>query len=294
MVFESESQLMRIEGWCFARCSLKSICVPGNVEVFGKSCLKECGELELITFEPGSRLKRIEESCFMASSLKSICIPRGVEILCESCFCWCLQLESVTIENGLRLMRIEPNCLGHYLLLDFLDFVADTDSLRMQRSIDTFRRLKQLIEEQTPHIPIGIRFDIGRGDIEIPSELKALIQDGLHLHTSVESLTVPGWIENISKSDFHHCSALREVAVGNSSALREIHGFRGCSSLQAIEIRCAIEVIGRDAFTHSALSLEAERCAFHSPVFVVVTDEEFYRRSRQRCHAFLQCRTSTT
>jgi hypothetical protein len=118
ITFENESRLTRIEDWCFWCCSLKSICIPRNVEILGKSCFAgdydKFHSLELITFENDSRLTRIEDSCFQKCSLKSICIPRNVEILGKSCFAddfmKANSLESITFENDSRLTRIEDSC----------------------------------------------------------------------------------------------------------------------------------------------------------------------------------------
>jgi hypothetical protein len=68
ITFENNSRLTRIEDSCFEYCSLKSICIPRNVEMLGKLCFaghsRKLSSLEWLTFENDSQLARIEDSCF--------------------------------------------------------------------------------------------------------------------------------------------------------------------------------------------------------------------------------------
>jgi hypothetical protein len=349
ITFESESQLMRIEYECFRHCPLKSICIPRNVdfidgsaftgskcqsifvdpnnrrfsvdqkflidkidqrliryfgstnrvhiwnevEILGISCFEGCRDVELITFGSESRLMEIDALCFSECSFKTICIPGNVEILGARCF-RCSELEIVTFENESRLAHIEVDCFAECLNLDCIDVLAGADPARIKGSLDAFHRVKRLIEEQMSGIAICIRFDVGCGDIEIPVELRALIHNGLHFHASFESLTLPIWIEVIGMNDFRACRALRNVIVERDSCLLELHGFRDCPSLEAIEVRSGIEIVGRDAFTHSIVSRHAERRIIRRPIFVVTMNEGMLRRSRHRSHMFMHRGTRMT
>jgi len=119
-----------------------------------------------------------------------------------------------------------------------------------------------------------------------------LARDKLHVHTSAEALVLPDWIDVIGKQDFRSCPALRKVVIGLHSQLREIHGFRNCPLLESIEIRAPVELIGREAFTHSAPCRFGEKRVLRRPIFVVMTDEALLWRNRRGYHLFLHHETS--
>jgi hypothetical protein len=202
-----------------------------NVEILGESCFSQA-VIEEIMFENESRLRRIEPFCFEDCSLKPIRIPRTVESLGESCFEDCRNLVYMTIESSSRMARINELCLDHLSLDGCVDILSASDPETIQATLDSFWRIKEMIERQSFRIAVGVRFDDGCGDIEIPANFKALTRDALHLHTSSELLVVPNWIEMSHANDFLFCSRLQNIVVGINSRLREIRGFRSCLSLE--------------------------------------------------------------
>jgi hypothetical protein len=80
LVFEAGSVLQKIDDSAFANCSSRSVCIPGSVEVLGKSCF-EGAKIEELCWGPGSQLREIGESCFADCSLKLICILDQSECL---------------------------------------------------------------------------------------------------------------------------------------------------------------------------------------------------------------------
>jgi hypothetical protein len=183
------------------------------------------------------------------------------------------------------LRLIQANCFDKCSNLRSIDIEVNTDGEGIGKSLRAFRHVKQLIEKELWKGAVIMRFDVGCGDIAIPTEFKALIPCRLHLFTSSELLRVSDWIgiETIGSNDFRHCPALREVIVSRKTVLREIHGFRDCSSLKSIEIRSAVELIGRDAFTHSVSANFDRTRVVRRPIFVIMTDEAFLLRNRRRC-----------
>jgi hypothetical protein len=165
-----------------------------------------------------------------------------------------------------------------------VDYLVDISAI--PRSLDVLERMGELVAVQLPHITVAIRFDVERGNIEIPTELKSLYPERLHFHTSAEVLVVPDWIEIISAKDFCRCPALRAVVIDKKSRLREIHGFQDCPFLESIELRASVEVIGKNALTRLALG---QHPVVHL-VFIITMNEAYCRRSRQRCHLFLEYR----
>jgi hypothetical protein len=194
-------------------------------------------------------------------------------------------LESITFENDSRLTRIEPRCFAGCNGIECIDCVlVATNQARIRRSLEAFERIKGLVAAQLSGLLVGILLDVDRSDIEIPAEIRPFAGNQLHFYTSAEALVLPDWIDVIGKQDFRSCPALREVIVGLHSRLREIHGFRNCPLLESIEIRSPVELIGREAFTHSTLCRFGEKRVLRRPIFIVMTDEALLWRSRRRYH----------
>jgi hypothetical protein len=85
--FGSRSQLWRIGAFCFAFCSLKSICIPRSVEILGRCCFKGTrshhSPLANITFEAESRLRFIGKSVFVAVHSLPFAFLEGVPRRCS-------------------------------------------------------------------------------------------------------------------------------------------------------------------------------------------------------------------
>jgi hypothetical protein len=111
-----------------------------------------------------------------------------------------------------------------------------------QGSVDTFLRIKRLIEALYTGDAVGIRLDIGSGSVAIPTDLNRI----LVLYSSVESLRISDWIEVIHADDFRFCPNLREVIA---DLQREVGGFRDCRKLESVDLSRLVEVVGRGAFS---------------------------------------------
>jgi hypothetical protein len=98
---------------------------------------------------------------------------------------------------------------GHRICVDF---AGDC-----QGSIETFLRIKRLIEARYAGAAVGIRLDIGSGSVAIPIDSNRK----LVLYSSAKSLRIPDWIKVVRADDFRFCPNLREVIAGLQ---REIGG----------------------------------------------------------------------
>jgi hypothetical protein len=64
VLFESGSNLQRIETMAFVHSGLKTIRIPWTVGFIGESCFYECESLNEIRFKSGCKLERIEKDTF--------------------------------------------------------------------------------------------------------------------------------------------------------------------------------------------------------------------------------------
>jgi hypothetical protein len=99
VVFENVSMLKRIEARAFSKTTLRSVDIPGSVEVLGESCILECGLLSSVMIESDSKLSRIAKQTFSGTGLVEIEIPASIEILSEDCFSKCRSLSEVRFES---------------------------------------------------------------------------------------------------------------------------------------------------------------------------------------------------
>jgi hypothetical protein len=78
--FERGSKLSRIVRESFCDCpSLRSFCIPAQLEVVAWDVVTDCKSLTELTFEIPSRLKRLG---LPPSEFGSLCIPDSVEFIC--------------------------------------------------------------------------------------------------------------------------------------------------------------------------------------------------------------------
>jgi hypothetical protein len=121
--------------------------------------------------------------------------------------------------------------------------------------VNAAMRLSKLIARHFSEVKIEIGFDIGSGNIEIPSDLGSFIGHRVHFYTSCESLVVPYCIDFIGRFSFQFCYSLRRVIIGHDSHLKAINGFRECPLLEYVEIGPSVEIILRRGF-HNSKSLK--------------------------------------
>jgi hypothetical protein len=109
VVFETDSQLKRIEESVFHDCSsLCAIFIPPQVESLPKSCFQSCASLADLRFDKSSRLQLIGDSAFRdCTSVTAVVLPRSVEILSKNCFAGCANLIDLSFDSGSALKRIE-------------------------------------------------------------------------------------------------------------------------------------------------------------------------------------------
>jgi hypothetical protein len=86
-----------------------------------------------------------------------------------------------------------------------VDFAEDC-----QGSVETFLRIKRLIDSRYAGVAVGIRLDFGSNSVAILSDTNRM----LVLYSSAESLRISDWIEIIHADDVRLCPNLRGVFAG--------------------------------------------------------------------------------
>jgi hypothetical protein len=111
--------LRRIENSCFKECSLRSICIPPNVDFIDGSAFAR-SNYQSITVDSNNRRFSIDQDFLIDNiemrliqyfeSSNHVHIWDDIEILGKSCFDCCDYLESIAFESRSPLKRIEKGC----------------------------------------------------------------------------------------------------------------------------------------------------------------------------------------
>jgi hypothetical protein len=117
IIFESGSNLEKIDSHAFYACALKSVRIPGKVELIGESCFFLCRSLCAIIFESGSNLKEIGSYAFYDCALKSIRIPGKVELIGECCFSLGGSRCEIIFESGSNLKGMDTKFVLQMLFI---------------------------------------------------------------------------------------------------------------------------------------------------------------------------------
>jgi hypothetical protein len=107
VVFEENSQLLRVEADAFSASGLTSIHLPASVTVIGERCFCGCRSLASITFESGSQLSRLAKATFSESGLTSIHLPASVSVIDAFCFYRSDALASIPFDPASKLRGSE-------------------------------------------------------------------------------------------------------------------------------------------------------------------------------------------
>jgi hypothetical protein len=118
VIFESGSQLSRIEYSAFYGSGLKSITIPSSVVVLGKDCFGRCWSLKSVAFESGSQLSRIEDFAFRECQLESIVIPPKTDFIDGSAF-HDVPAGAVSISEDSQRFRIRESVIGDLMCSAF-------------------------------------------------------------------------------------------------------------------------------------------------------------------------------
>jgi len=230
--FESGSVLAKIGASCFARCTLKKICVPRSVEFIGEECFIHA-EIEEITFESDSRLKSLGNECFTYAALHEICIPRSVQSIGDFCFAGVEKdphvLKHIAFESDSQVAELGECC---FQCCQCLESFSVPDSVRTIGSLCFFRSgLCTICFESVACVS-----EIGEGCFSRCEWL--------------ESICIANSVCSLGPSCFLG-SGIETCTFDPDSKLTEIPQkcFQGCAALSSICIPRSVELLRVKSFT---------------------------------------------
>jgi hypothetical protein len=118
IIFESGSQLVRIERGACACLNIRKIRFPASLREIEDRAFIKCWQLRIIEFECGSRLERIGEDAFLlGGDLSPITLPGGVKYIGKGAFDN-YQLKAITLPRG---CHVENGAFAKETTVSFAD-----------------------------------------------------------------------------------------------------------------------------------------------------------------------------
>jgi hypothetical protein len=189
---ESGSKLTGIGRAAFARCSVRSIVIPGSVTVICGGAFAESG-IRQISIEEGNEhfcaidqfLLDITQTSLIAifGTAATVTISGEVQALCDSCFLGCKTLSELTFEPDSDLRCIERIIFGGWSSLHTIYLPSSIESLEREWFLNS-------------HFSGGIVFDIVQ--FESTESLWKMVHNDCANLTGDFSIEVHGWADESS------------------------------------------------------------------------------------------------
>ncbi|MGN0829890.1 MAG: leucine-rich repeat protein, partial [Candidatus Ornithospirochaeta sp.] len=185
----------------------------------------------------GIQVKGIEYNAFSGcSKIKSITIPDCVTFIGASAFYKCTGLTSITIPASVT--SIEDTIFAYCSNLESINVSPENTSFSSVDGVWFDKDQKRLI-----------CFPAGKNGTEynIPNTVKTIDRNAFSGCVKLIEVTIPESVTSIGYSAFSECTSLKKINVpGSVNSLSCT--FKGCTSLENVEIENGVEKISNSAF----------------------------------------------
>ena len=200
--------IYQIEGGAFESCtSLESVTIGENVRLIGNNAFQDCTSLLQIKL-PDSVTRIGEESFYGCSSLESVTFGNSLTDIGAYAFCGCTSLRAAELPDGL--CSIGSYAFSLCTSLSDITLPHTLEDLGEEVFLQT-----AWMEQQTGSwivlSGILLKYRGNRSKIEIPENVCVISNGFLENPASVNEITLPAQMEEISKGAFQGCTSLRKV-----------------------------------------------------------------------------------
>ena len=265
------SSVQSIGHSAFEGCSKLQTISSSSVTELGSACFKNCSSLASVNI--GNTLKAVGENAFEnCDSLTEISLKESVISIGDYAFIGCDKLKSITVlaafeddetklgknifENCPALCEASVPCKMVALLPKEQIITANITDGKLLGGFLGFNAL----------VSVTVSDKVGGIDDNAFISCQALKEIALGKVSSIganafkecvslESITIPSTVKEISSSTFRGCSSLSSVIIENGASAIGSSAFSGCSSLKEILIPASVTEIGSYAF-NECISLE--------------------------------------
>lgn len=218
--------VIEIQSNAFLNNPMKSLVIPGSIEVIGISAFCGCEQLTDLTLSEG--IEELALGAFGAcTSLTDVSIPASVTTIGKEAFSGCTELKKLTIADG-NLNYIGTSVCTDTALKELTIAGGDECVIEMNA-------FSGLLTLETLNLGDGI------------TEIR---ESAFHSCYGLTELTIPSSVELIKKQAFAGCIGLETLtfAPGETDCDMVSFAFSGCSSLKTVTIERGLTKIGYKAF----------------------------------------------
>jgi hypothetical protein len=236
IVFESDSQLKRIESNAFRYSSLASLQIPERVSFVDGSAFARLGSISIRIDR--MNLSFVTEANFMMSSDRtqlvryfgmdeSVVVPRSVESVAASCFSCCSHILSVAYESGCRLRRLETKAFAYSSLRSIV--LPSTVEVVASECFCACYSLQLIWCE--------------------PDSRLREVRWRAFCHCALSAVSLPQSIEILAVECFSDCKRLASVSFEPASQLKRIEsGAFQSTGVRSVVLPGAVQFVAEDAF----------------------------------------------
>lgn len=253
-------KLTTLGKFAFRNCkNLTTITLPETVTSIGESAFDACVSLGALTIPNG--VNNIAKGAFGGcTSLKSMTITNPNIVLGASVFEGCSSLETVNLPEGIKTIPVSffaSSGIKEITLPSTVTSIGQTAfmSTRNLSSIDLTNCIGLTTIENNAFAASGI------AKIQLPNSLQ-LIKSNAFEASNLESIVIPDSVmgngdangkSGIGELAFWNCHSLKNVSLPKGISRLNEGTFKGCISLESVEIRDAansiLESIEKEAFS---------------------------------------------
>ena len=262
---ELPASLTKIAASTFRESGLRSVVIPGSVEVIEGSAFEGCTSLESVVFssdglkevwygafdgctslnelELPATLERIESYAFSETALTAVHIPASLTLLSNSAFYNCAQLSSVTFAAQSALAQIDAYAFFGCSALTEIGIPASVTAIG-ERAFQGSGLLSVTIPAtvQTLGDRAFMQSDLERAVFAADSPITTIGQEMFSGCASLAEVTYPAGLRMIDGGAFQDCVSLREIVIPAGLEVIVFDAFYGCGGVQSISVEEGNEI----------------------------------------------------
>lgn len=212
-----------IGSYTFTVTSLKNVRLPSGLNTVSMQLFSGCRSLESV-YIPDS-VNVIEGSVFAGSSVKNVRLPANLNYIPEGMFA-SSDIETIELPSSLKEIRQGAFSSTHLTKI----VIPEGVEIIYNRAFEDCERLKS---------------------VSFPSTLRSIGENAFFRTYSLETITIPGNVDEI-KSHAFGSSGIKSLVFKESSENRVLdvydYAFTECTKLKSIELSSNIKSIGLDSF----------------------------------------------
>lgn len=244
ITFDSGSELGKIEDAVFYDDSkLEKITCPQKLQSIGENAFGGCGSLAEVELNDG--LKEIGVLAFCGSGIRSIDIKDSVTNLEQYAFYYCKDLQNVRLGKGIKEIKDYTfNSCSKLKTIKIPENVTSIGQFAFERSGLTTIDIPDTVTS------IG---EVAFGDCKNLQDVTigngmAYVSESAFRNSGITNVKIGNHVKSLHNYAFEECKNLKQISIPENVTEIQYAVFRGCESLEKIDIPDTIEKIGGNSF----------------------------------------------